>query len=488
MAQGLKHYLSSGISMLGITLVIQVLTLVRTVQLASAHGAGHTLDAFYFAFTITVAVFNIVAPAVTTIIIPSLVRGARLADLKNYSRATSGAVVMVSVVLMVVFWFGRSVLFPGGGAQFQQLAVLLCGILIIGQQIRVATAIRSGALQAEERFIISRVLAIIPALAPVAALFATSDIVFISAVIASSYLFEYVAIRLVSKGLSKRVGAGSEVGLSRELARDTLPVIVSSALFQVQMVIVIIVVSRFEEGAVAIYGNATQLSSMVQVVILQNVVLLAYPKMSQWLQLGTISGVRRVGQLISVVSFVPVFALIVYFSFGEIAIVSALARGSFSEGSAVSVFVFGLWLLLTLPASTVRDLMYRVLYVKGRAKLASGNSIVVVVVTLLALFPLVSLFDIYGVFICLFAASVISALSSVVLVRNVVGIQLRRWFPMDVPCIILVGLVFGVSSWIVGDYFQFASDVVIGSVTVFAFCIACMPFLIRGFRGLRQAI
>jgi len=135
-----------------------------------------------------------------------------------------------------------------------------------------------------------------------------------------------------------------------------------------------------------------------------------------------------------------------YVAVGRDAVTFLFARGAYSQDEAGVVYEYGVLLLLALPFGIAREVLYRILYARGRSRDAALNAVVVVAITLVMLALFVGPMGVYAVFVSLTAASIISASGAYRLVRRL-GFRLDArefWYSSAIYLTALTGGLIGV--------------------------------------------
>lgn len=369
------------VSLLAITFVVQVAALVRTLALSAEYGASASLDAFYLASTMAIAVFTIVASGATIVALPHVVLGARIGAWAAFVRRLHRLSLLVSIGLTVV---AAAVVIvrvrQGTGAQ--EFSVFFT-LLTLSQQFRVGTAIYNAVLQADGKAVAMKILAALPIVAPAICAVIVPSLLAVCVVTLLSYAAELVGNRLV-------VGRGAAPvvempDVSRLAWAELRPVILSSSVFQAQVIVLTFAAGLFGAGIITKFNNATQLALIPQVLIVQNVLLLAYPWIVGIAQRGQPAPGRRLVGLMGLNVASSYALLLCFVLWGEQITALMFARGNFSAADSARVFDYALILFCSLPFVVIRDLGYRALYALGEASTAASNSVRVVAATLATL-------------------------------------------------------------------------------------------------------
>ncbi len=393
---------ATALGLITVTIVVQFAGIARTVFLGRNLGAGSDLDAFYVANAYTVTAFNVVSAAITTSLIPGLVRHNSLSLFSAFLRALRWVSALTAVLIISFLYFAPHNLLGLSSHSQQRLVTVLALILMVGQQLRISSAVNTAAQQVSGDFLPARLLSIAPAAIPLAVFLLTSNLLVFVIATAFSYALEALGNSLYNKwrayGQNDNSSAPDPNMASIRATRTAIPIIVSSALFQVQMMAITSLIGYFGIGLITVYSNASQVVGMLQALIVQNVITLAYPALARWT--AGPSGVltRKVGALVQLVSCAMSMVVILLISTGKPVTIYLFARGNFTVDQANRVYAFLVALSLSVPLATVRDILYRILYARDNALSAAKNSIWSMVLAAASMAMLVPILGVWGIF------------------------------------------------------------------------------------------
>lgn len=413
--RGVGLYVRNGSALLFVSVILQALALARTVQLANAHGATANLDAFYIANAYSVAIFNVAAAAITMVLVPEFVRGVDRRLVRRYVNLLVKASLLASLLVLIGFASFDSL----GSVEIETTytPVTLLAVLLTFQQVRILGAVSTGRLQAQERFAAPRYLAIFPALAPVISLLLTPDLLIMCLALGFGFVAEALGTVVYARRHRPFERQPNGEHPKPDLVRATLPVLASSSLFQVQTALFVTVIAAYGAGQATLYSNAWQIVGSVQALLLMNITLMLYPRISVWVTSGDERLGARVSFLVKITNDILFLLIAMYIVAGEEVLRLLFGRGAFDDSDIDTLFIYGFILLVILPLGVVRDFFYRVLYAARRGNEAAVNSTVVIVLSLVVLAVLGPKFGVWSVFAALAVAGLASAGGSLWRVR-----------------------------------------------------------------------
>ena len=423
--RALGRMATTGVLVLLISLVIQLANFIRTLLLTAEYGASRELDAFYLANSLTVSVFGVIGAAVTTVLIPELVAGSTPGSVRAYERWIRRISLPLTVMVLLLATVGAPIVAGDYPAQQRFDLGILTGILCIGQQFRVGTAVLAAELQTAGKFTATRLANLAPAVLPNIWFFINPSIVGMCTAIVASYAVEYVISRLFRDQSRNRPDqkAADEMNLGR-LKSATWPILLSSGLFQTQMMLFTALAGWFGAGVTTVFSNSVQVVGLLQAVVVQNVIALAYPRISKWAQTNPGYAAKMV-PLVAWGSLSIIFIMAwIFFHAGVPALELVFMRGKYTADDVQTLYWFSLLMMITVPLGVIRDLMYRVLYAKGLTLAAARNAMLVVAVNIAVTGALIAALGVTAIFVALIVGGIVSLV-------GVAWILAKREIPMQ---------------------------------------------------------
>lgn len=377
-----------------ISLIIQVLGLIKSLLLASNFGANSTLDAFYLANVFTISIFSVINSAVTTVVIPALNKDEEIEkknqNIANYVSIIETFSVLLSVIFFLFILIFREQISPNFNNQVQLIFISATFILMVSQQFRIRAGVSVSVFQSEGHYILPRFLDILPAFFPVLYLVVKPQvsIVELTLSIAVGYVLETIFLNIFQKKMDDRYVFKFKIRFTekvKSLLQNTFPVIISSAVFQLQVLLSNYFASNFGKGYVTLLSNTNQVMGIFQGLFVGNIINMIYPNLVRDLLRNFKKGLSKAGNYISVTNLIVIVLLWGYFAVGKDLVTFLFVHGKFTSSNAEIVFRFSLILGLALPIDVIRDYFYRIYYSLGNTRIPMVNSIVTVIFNILLL-------------------------------------------------------------------------------------------------------
>lgn len=258
---------------IAISLIIQGLGLVRSLILAKDFGANSMLDAFYLANVFTISVFAVVGSAITTIVIPELnskidfkLKKLYIEKYLTFIRLFS---LILSLILLIIIILGKNLIVPRFDEQIKILFIILTAILLISQQFRIQASFSVSLLQNEGHYITPRLLDIIPVGIPVIYLVLADpvDIKVLTILTAIAYILETIIFNYIQWKLNSKFVFRLRLGLDdnvKKMLLNTLPILLSSTVFQIQVLASNYFAGFFGHGYITLLSNTKQIMGIFQ--------------------------------------------------------------------------------------------------------------------------------------------------------------------------------------------------------------------------------
>lgn len=354
---------TAGLVLTGAALASRVLGWLRLLVIGSQFGASRELDAYFAAFRIPDAIFQLViAGALSAALIPVFAGyRARGQETEAWALASSVinlvliALVGLSVALILLApWLVPTVVAPGFDAETTELTVQLTQVMLLSPIFIGMGAVVSGLLNSYQRFVLPAVAPLVYNLAIIAAalLLAPSMGVMglaLGVVIGSALHLVVQLPQLRAVGRAYRPLIQLRHPGVRQVTRLMGPRLLGLAAGQVNFVVSTVLASGLAVGSLTAFTYAFQLSQLPVGVLGVSVAVALFPTLSSDAALGRVSEIRRqvAGSLRLLIFLgVPLTATLVVLA-GPVAAVF-FQYGLFSAddsartGSALAFFSLGL--------------------------------------------------------------------------------------------------------------------------------------------------
>lgn len=371
-----------------ISLIIQTFGLLRSLFLSKYFGASATLDSFYLANIFTVSVFSIVSSTITTIAIPELNSEVNEKEKSNninsYLALITIISITISILLLIILFFTKNVFLPSFNSHVRELFLIIIILLLISQQFRIQSSFSIAFFQNESHYIIPRIMDIIPAVVPVGYLLVSKkpDIIILSLCLAISYIIETLFLNFIQGKINRDYSFGLHIVFNnylKEMMKRTMPIFLSSAIFQVQIIISNYFAGYFGEGYITLLSNTNQVIGIFQSLFILNLINMIYPKLVREIKKNLEVGIKKMVNYINITNFLVVLLVWGYIAIGHDLVTLMFVRGKFTVENANIVYNFSVILGIVLPFTVIRDYHYRLYYSLNNTLKPMVNSIQTVI-------------------------------------------------------------------------------------------------------------
>ncbi|MGI8385428.1 murein biosynthesis integral membrane protein MurJ [Robertmurraya sp. P23] len=397
--------------------------------MAKNFGVGEVMDAFNIANILTISSVSVISAAITTVLIPILTKKENLIE----EAESINTYISTLLVLCVIFVSGLIIigeplikLFTLNHNQSVQVLTLqLTIIFAISQIFKVITGISTAFFQISNDFIRPKNAGLLAIIISISYFFISSEpnIYGIAITIGLSFLVEIAYLLIMQRKIEFKFRFTFKLSnpTFRLLVKNTFPIILSSAAFQLSIVFANFIASYFGEGYVSIYGYSNQIVSIIHGLIIVNIIMMLYPTIAKKFEENILDAKRSLVQYINLTNLLVIPIVFGFLAVGDILIQVLFERGNFTSENTKEVYIVSAILFLAFPFNTMRDYVYRSFYSLKDTKTPARNSIMVVGITLILIVALTPLLKFYSVAVAPVLTSVISLIFSSIKLKKKIG-------------------------------------------------------------------
>ncbi|MDU5509054.1 oligosaccharide flippase family protein [Enterococcus gilvus] len=412
-------------SILFFSILAQIFLMIKSIFLASWFGTSNIMDSFNVANLLTISLFTILSSAISTILIPEMIK---LFDRnEDFYELNDGIVTYVFSLFFLSFFFVLIFLIFGKtivsffltsiiNKNIVSLTYQLSIVLLFGQIFKLLSTVIMSLLQAENHFTFPKFSAFVAALFPVFIflMIGKVDIKIITLIIGFSFIIEallnYIYI-INHNRLRMRIVFKSKNKYFQSMFSNTIPIIISSAVYQLSILINNLVISFFGEGYVSTLNYSNQILSIVQALLITNIMQFFYPSIAKSFKVSFSDGIDIVTKISTVSNAILIPISIGFLGLGKELIALLFQRGNFYLQDTKNVFFMSIILFMGIPINTLRDFIYRIFYSKSITRIPAKNSVFVIVLTIILSISFLPFFGEYSAVLSPVVASFISLIN-----------------------------------------------------------------------------
>ena len=413
--------------MILLTLLTQVVSLIKASVTAADFGATVEMDAFNFSNSIGTFIFSFIGTGVTTVLIPAIINRRTERTINNFITVLYGA-----SLLCVVFIFAErkyiSSMFSSQSNEFIEIASSIMLITLLAQFLNTILSVFSAIFQCKERFNIPKVITLIT----------TGLLTFLICIDKGVSIYQYASYILITSALNMIIQG---VFIYRynfkyklvidlkdsefiKMIKTFIPTMFSAGLYQISLLTDSMISSKLGEGQISILSYSNNIMSMINMLLLSNLMTYIYPKITR--QINQNNGEKQLFNYMiffNAIMFLMVCGFIVV---GKEGIILLYQRGKFNSSITQMVYSCTFIYILGLPINVMRDLIYRYFYAKGNTKSTFKNSILASIVNIVVSLLLAQFIGLYGVVVGTVVTSIFSLISILMRLRNQYNLEIDK--------------------------------------------------------------
>lgn len=410
-----------------ITFVARFFGLFREVLVARYYGASIYTDAYIIANNIPTVLFDMIGQALLTSFIPMY---SRIRQEKSVERANGFTIHLVSItigicMILVVLGeiYAEKVVFvfaSGYKGTVLDMTVEFSRILLPSLLSMTLVNLFTGYLQIYQKFIFPAVVPVIGNLIIICSLM-------ISHYFDNIYFFVWGSLLGLLGQVAFLFPCVKKIGLFKgrlkifeydeyvlKLIPILIPVIIGSAVSEVNAIIDRTMVSGLETGTVSTLNYAYKIVSLVISVVITPLIAYMYPQFSAIAAKKEMDSYKKiVHKCINIMLAVIIPVMIFVFSFREIIIKVLFERGNFDSlatmntSNALACYAIGI-----IPIA-IQQLLIRILYAEQNTVIPMFNGIICAIVNVILNYILIRKFSFIG---SALSTSIVASLACIILI------------------------------------------------------------------------
>lgn len=389
----------------------QIISLIKSSLMATKFGTSSKIDAYNVILNITFFLFSFVASGITTVLIPAFSRKVNKISINTFLVT----IYFYTLIISCVFIYLQNPIFSyfsNGSDRFINMAKDIFLVLLISQFFNTYMGVTTAFFQCINKYNIPKILTLVTSIMLVVLLY-------INKKATVQYLTIITGITTIlnatfQRGISYKYGMGITFKLNfndpeyKKMMLTYLPTIFSVGLYQVNLLMDSLLSSKTGVGNVTILTYSNSLIGMVNSLVITNLLMYIYPKISLVVDDNIKEAKRILFKSISLLSFFVCIMIITFFSIGKIFLKLLMLHGKFDISSLNILYLCTSLYIVSLPFNVIRDLIYRFFYAITDTKTTLVNSIIASLINFIFSILLSMVIGIYGVIIGTLISSILS--------------------------------------------------------------------------------
>lgn len=414
-------------TMITLTIIIQVIVLIRTSIIASKFGISPEMDGFNFANSIGTFIFSFIGAGVTTVLIPSIIGNKNKQTINNF---ISTLYLLAFLILIFVYIFKGNIvpMLSDRNIDVINISCNLMFITLITQFLDSFSGATDAIFQCSDGFNIPKITKLISALLLIIL------IMFIPNLNIYKYAF-YIFVSILINTIMNIIilyknGERYKFYINLkdkefiDMVRVFLPTVLSTGLYQSSLLLDSIIASNLGNGQISILTYSNTIMSMVNSILLANIITYLYPNIAESIDLE--SSQERLFDLIILLSAIMCLLVVGFTIVGEKGIELLYQRGEFTSSITTVVYTCTFVYMIALPINAARDVIYRYFYAKGDTLNPFKNSLVISVSNIILSIILSKYIGIIGVILGTVITAYVSLVLIVMKLNKKFGINYKR--------------------------------------------------------------
>lgn len=415
------------ILMIMISFATQILSLLKSSIVASNFGTGVSMDAYNLANNIVTFAFSFVASGISTIIIPEYANKRNKKSVDTFITMIYGIMIIV-VISMIVLRVKLVGLFGNQDEMVTNIVANILIVLLLAQYLLSITNITVAYFQCEGLYNIPKIISLITQLCVIIALVFVKGINIIqyTQIIALGFFINFVLDIFIAFKLGWRFKPALLFNEeTKKMFSRFIPIVISTGVYSLTLMIDTTLSSFLETGKLSVLSYSSQISSMLNTILVGNLTIYLYPKISKEIKKEGYQ--RKFWRSTSVLHAIVCLVSAVFLTVGYNAVIFLFQRGKFTSEDSKMVFTGASIYVVGQQISIIRSIIYRYFYALGDTKTPGINSIEVSIMNVAFSLILVNVIGFYGIIVGTVLASVVSLLMILFRFGKIIGFEELPW-------------------------------------------------------------
>ena len=403
------------ILMVTLSCITQVVSLMKSSIVAGTFGVSAEMDAFNFANSVSSFLFSFVIAGVSTIIIPCYVKRTNKRNINSFITAIFWGMMVISLLTLIIRIPIIS-LITKRDTIFVDLSSNVLIVLVVSNFFSILTSVTSAYFQYAEKYNVPKIITLVSQLVVVIVLGICREITIMqyafvigAGVILNSCVDVFFAIK---SGWRYKPEFAFNEEETKALFRTFVPVLFSTGVYQLSLMIDSAIASRLNTGDITILNYANQIASIINTLLVSNLLSYFYPKLVKDVEEN--KSPRSFWE--KTYFFHAVMCLVVagYAVVGREGISLLFEHGEFNADAANTVFLLSLVYVSAQQVNIIRDLIYRYFYSYGDTKSTTINSVFTTIINIVFSLILVRPMGLCGIVV----GTSISSVASLIMIMT----------------------------------------------------------------------
>lgn len=406
----LKQYRGSLslVLMIIITGITQVLTLMKSSLVAGIFGTGVEIDAYNLANSIVSFLFGFIAAGISTVIIPNYVRKTDRRNIDSFITVLYGLIALI-VCIFIAFRYQIIGIFSNRDELFINICCNALVVLLLANYLLAISDVTVAFFQCKGKYNLPKIISLVAQLIVVVVLILAPNLSIsqYTCIIATGLVVNFGLDTLFAIKEGWRIRPSFSISLeTKKMFGLFLPIVFSTGIYKLSLMVDSTIAARLETGEITILSYASQISNIINTLLIGNLLTYYYPKIVR--KIDTNNNQKSFWKQTILFHLIVCLVIASFITVGHESVALLFQHGTFTEEAARFVYIGALIYIIGQQTEVVRDLIYRYFYANGITSVTAKNGIVVSIVNIVVSIILVYFIGFIGIFLGTIIASLVS--------------------------------------------------------------------------------
>ena len=413
-------------SMIIITCITQVFTLLKSSVVASIFGASEAMDAFNFANSIVSFCFGFIAAGISTIVIPGYVNKKKREGIDAFITFIY-LLLLIIVCVMILLRYRIVGLLTNRSELFVNITCNVLVVLLLSNYLVAITNVTASYYQCVGKYNIPKIINLISQIIVVCALLVIDDISIMgyAYILGSGVILNFIIDIITAIKIGWRYKPSWHFLSTENISYIKLLIhmLFSTGVYHLTLMVDATLAAGLSDGKMTILSYASQITSMINSLLIGNLLIYCYPKIVKRIQDGNSQEIFWKQTILF--HLIVMLVLSGFFTVGIEGIELIFQHGKFDATATFGVYVCTIIYLIGQQTNVIRDLIYRYFYAIGNTKTPAQNSIIISITNIIVSVVLTRFFGVYGIILGTAIASLVSMLIIMIMFDKKIGYEFK---------------------------------------------------------------
>ncbi len=211
----------------------------------------------------------------------------------------------------------------------------------------------------------------------------------------------------------------------KKLLKNFIPIIFSTGLYQISLMIDKVISSRLGVGQISILNYSNNIMGMINALIIGNIVTFLFPKIVKDLYDTKSKG--NISKYITIINGILFFIILIFILVGKDLLKILYYRGNFTSTAIDIVYICSLIYITVIPVSASRNIIYKYFYANNDTYTSFSNSLFISLLNIMISIIFSKFIGLYGIVLDTSISSLVSFASISIRLKKKFGIKINTF-------------------------------------------------------------